>query len=154
MKYILIILLLLSGKLYGQIDPAIAPYVDRFKKECKCRGIVLNKEITVIKFPSFKEDSILQFNKVNPSWAGVTVSDNKGNARMIFFNPVYWYYYDDVTKEMNVFHELFHAHFNFPHIQDDLLCGRMSMININAYRSNRKTILDRIFTYIKLGHYE
>jgi hypothetical protein len=170
MKYILLILLLLPSSLYSQqslkqgillstdkpvtqIDPALKPYVDRFEYECKIRGVVLNRNIKCVKFPSFKEDSIMRIKDEKPQWIGVNITDNNGNS-YVFLNPTFWYYYDDDTRELNVFHELFHAYFNMPHIPDAIMCGKLSITNVNEYKKNRKEILDRMFKYIKIGHYE
>lgn len=172
MKYLLPILLLLSGSLYSQqtfapkkgsmlasnkpateIEPVIKPYVERFYHECQLRCVELKRHLICVKFPSYKEDSVMRLKVENPQWIGVHIRDNKGNS-LVFINPTYWYYYDDITNEINVFHELLHAYFALPHIPDAVMCEKLTVTNVDYYKKNRKEELDRIFKYIKIGHYE
>lgn len=159
MRYILFIVSFaycVSG--FSQIDPAIAPYFERFKKECTDRKVVLKqKNIVAMNFPNRYEDSIFQFDKMKPmeNWAGVAVTKKETGEIWVFFNPKPWYMSDDVGRELFVFHELFHAYFSFPHIENEPLSMAISSDSAALYYyKHRKEVLDRMFEYIKLGHYE
>ena len=150
-KYLSIVLIFIAGQAFCQkfIDPAICSYVKEFNKEVEVRGFQISKNITCIKFPNHYEDSVFRFDHYNPSWSGVVVENINNKEKGVFFNAKVWYMSDETGKEMMVFHELFHAYFNIPHSDNEVI---MKACPTNAeciyYKNHKKEILDKIFKSI------
>jgi hypothetical protein len=156
MKKFIIIILFLGFKILvycQQVEPVINQYVQRFKQECIKRGFTpVNCKIKCIKFPNHYEDSVFRFDYFKPGkeWGGVVVENIKNGDIGIFLNPRLWYMSDTIGREMMIFHELFHAYFNLPHTDDEILMKAVTTdTECNYYKNHRIQILNDIFKLIK-----
>src|SRR5271170_1267705 len=94
MKTLLISLLVLTGCGHSTIDPQLQPYVDRFAQDT---GLTITTPMTV------------QFGSVgSTNEEGQCQAGGLGNF-VITINLTYWVTYDDVGRELLIYHELGHC---------------------------------------------
>ena len=135
------------------VEPALKKYVVSFNKECKGRGLKPNTElIKCVKFPGETDNDMFKFNEQQPygdEWAGVALTNKNTGAKYVFLNPQTFYMSDETGREMLVYHELFHAFFNTPHQDNELLKPTLSDADALYYLNNRKAVLDKVFSNVK-----
>lgn len=135
------------------VEPALKKYVESFDKECSKRGLSPNTNlIKCVKFPGGADNDMYKFNEQQPygaDWAGVALTNRNTGAKYVFLNPQTFYMSDETGREMLVYHELFHAFFNAPHLDNELLKAKLSDADAVYYLKNRKAVLDKIFLNVK-----
>ncbi len=132
-------------------DPILSGYVESFQYEARIRGINHFNFLKCVKFPTYTEDSVFEISKQKPAgWDGVAIFYESGDI-LVFINRIAFDNSDEFGKEMIVYHELFHAYFNYPHVPGCLMMKEEKITSADAafYRNNKKKVLDQVFNRIR-----
>ena len=113
--------------------------VNRFNKEMALRGVKITKEI------------IIHWKSITAP-AGYNAVFATCSKNQMEINKDYWSKHTALQKEVIIYHELAHCHFNAYHRSErnctkSLMCEKTQFINLQAYAKNKDPFLKDLISY-------